>query len=148
MPPAVIGDLSDVDTLVIPTLSNDATLRGLCPDGVFWDIANGAIAFVLLTRPPDAEYAGALDGEEGWLRVQYAVKAVIKSSSVVASNNAAFRIHELLHYGLQDTTAGNYTIMHIERTIPIRYQEVDPSNTAMKWQHHGAQYSVMMCPSN
>ena len=144
----VVSDLSEIDTLLFSTLNNDPTLRGICPDGVFWDIAPGAIAFVLLSRPPDGEFAGALDGKEGWLRVHYAAQAVIKSSSVVASNNAAFRIHELLHYGLQDITAGNYTIMHIERTIPIRYQEIDPSNTAIKWQHHGGQYSVMVCPSN
>ena len=145
MPPAAIGDLSEVDTLIFSTLNNDATLRGIALMGCF-GILPGRSRLSYSARP-----MGNLRGPstaEGWLRVQYAAKAVIKSSSVIASNNAAFRIHELLHYGLQDVTAGHYTIIHIERTIPIRYQEIDPSNTAIKWQHHGGQYSVMVCPSN
>jgi hypothetical protein len=144
--PVVIGDLSEIDTALFTTLANDATLQGLCPGGVFWDVANGAEKFVLLSRSPEIEYANALGNADGWLRVTYTAKAVIKSASVVASNNAAMRIHELLHRGLQDLTAGNYSVMNIERTIPVRYTEVDPQNTAARWQHHGGQYEVMVCP--
>jgi hypothetical protein len=139
-------DLSEIDTVIFTTLNADPALRALVPDGVFWDVATGSLAFVLLSRS-DSEQMGALNHEEGWVRVTYTAKAVIASSSVLAVNDAAFRIHELLQYGLEDLSAGNYTIMHVERTLPIRYTEVDPQNTAARWQHHGGQYEVMVCPT-
>ena len=140
------GDLSEIDTVVFSALNTDPALLALLPDGVFWDVAPGASKFVLLSRS-DGEHANALGGD-GWLRVTYTAKAVIASASVVAANDAAFRIHELLHWGLQDVTAGNYLIMHVERVLPIRYTEVDAQNTAARWQHHGGQYSVMVSPIN
>jgi len=142
----VHADLSAIDAAIYNALASDSALRALMPDGVFWDIAPGADHFVLIARS-DGEHMNALAGEDGWDRVTYTVQAVDRDASVVDVNDAAFRIHELLHYGLQDVTAGNYTVMHIERVLPIRYMEVDPQNTAARWQHHGGQYQVMVCPS-
>lgn len=141
------GDLSEIDTLVYTTLKNDPALTVLLPDGVFWDVAPGGTQFGILSRS-DGERENALGNGDGWERVTYTAKAVIRSSSVVEASNAAFRIHELLHFGLEDVSVGNYTIMHIERTLPIRYTEPDPQNTAVRYQHAGGQYSVMFCPTS
>ena len=141
------SDLSAIDTVIYNALAGDAALQALMPDGVFWDIAPGADHFVSILRS-DGEHMNALGGRDGWDRVTYDVQAVDLSASVMPANNAAFRIHQLLHYGLQDISAGNYTIMHVERIRPIRYMEVDPQNTSARWQHHGGQYEVMLCPSN
>ena len=140
------GDLSEIDTLIYTTLANDPTLQTLLPDGFAWDVAPAATAFGILSRS-DGEHMNALANEDGWDRVTYTAKAVIASASVVTASDAAFRIHQLLERGLQDATAGNYLIMHIERVLPIRYTEVDPQNTAARWQHHGGQYQVMLCPA-
>jgi hypothetical protein len=143
------SDLSEINTAIFTALNSDPTLRALVPDGVFWDLGNaGSTAFVVLSGPSDAEHANALGDADGWDRFTYTAKAVIQSASVTISNNAAFRIHELLHRGLTDLTAGNYRILHVERILPIRYMEVDPQNTAAKWQHHGGQYEVMVCPAD
>lgn len=140
------SDLSAIDAAIYNALAGDTALRALMPDGVFWDIAPGADHFVLIARS-EGEHMDALANEDGWDRITYTVQAVDQSGSVVASNDAAYRIHELLHHGLQDVEAGNYTVMHIARVLPIRYMEVDPQNTAARWQHHGGQYQVMVCPS-
>jgi hypothetical protein len=141
----MVGDLSEIDTLIYTTLANDQALKALLPDGVAWDVAPAATAFGILSRS-DGEHVNALANEDGWDRVTYTAKAVIASSSVAQASNAAYRIHELLERGLQDAEAGNYRVMHIERVLPIRYTEVDPKNTAARWQHHGGQYSVMVSP--
>jgi hypothetical protein len=142
------ADLSAIDNRLLEVLGSDPTLAALLPDGAWFDPAPaGLSAFLVLNRPPEMERANALGDADGWERVQYTVKSVIESSSRGPSNDAAHRIHELLHRGLRETEAGGYRVMHLESLFAITYGERDPTNTAIVYQHNGGQYQVMLCPA-
>lgn len=140
-----MSDSGLVDAAVMEVLANDATLRALCPDGVFWGRAPaGATAFVIAALFDHRE-APALAGDTLYETTVYLVKAVILASSKTPSRTAAARIHALLHGVPLDLTAAGYVAMDVRRLERVAYHEIDPANSST-WHHSGGQYAVMSYP--
>lgn len=138
-----MADASELDAAIVTALANDATLAGLLPDGVFWDIAPSGktrFAIVSLTIHED-EY---LFEGRAFERATYLVKAVDQNVSGAIVKVAAERIEELL----QDVTlvVTGYTHMLTRRIERIRYTEVDEVNADIRWQHRGGRYEVYLSP--
>jgi hypothetical protein len=139
-----MADSSDIDNAVSAKLGGDAELLGLCPNGVYIDLAPpNAERFVLLSMVQaldETTYEGtAIES------VVYAVKAVMKKSAGGDVKAAAARIHALLHE--QPLTVAGYTwmAMHRDEDDPrIRYTEVDDKDPSLIWQHRGGNYRVEM----
>lgn len=138
-----MADSSDIDNALIALLGSDATLLALCPDNVYWEVAPPhAERFVLvslLTARDDTTFDNLAPIEQP----VYAVKAVMMSGAGGKIQDAAERIHELLHN--QTLTVAGYGDMNIHRDEDnprIRYTEVDEKNTAVVWQHRGGNYRV------
>lgn len=139
-----MADTSEIDAALIAMLSSDATLMGLLPDGVWWDVAApGATKFCIVSYAADPEVAYAMP-HPAWESVLYLVKATQQGSSGTDVKAAAKRIRELLH----DTTlvpTGYYPSMLVRYVQPVRYTEVDEA-TDLRWQHRGGHYHVMVTP--
>jgi len=141
-----VADAGLVDAAVMEVLANDATLTGLCPDGVFWGRAPaGATAFVVAALFDHTD-TPALAGITLYETTVYLVKAVILASSKTPSRTAAARIHTLLHGAVLDLTAAGYVAMTCRRVERVAYPEIDPVN-ASTWHHGGGQYEVMAHPA-
>jgi|SRR5262245_29991328 len=139
-----MADSSDVDAALIAKLQADATLMGLMPDGVAWDVAAaGATQFVLVSQIEHSD-TYVLPGPVGWERFLYLVKGVTRGSSGSQVRQAAARIHALLQDGTL-TATGYYPRMVLQQLERIRYTEVDET-TDERWQHRGGHYEVLICP--
>jgi len=139
MPP----DTSAIDAALLETLRNDPTLRGLAPNGVFFDAAPaGSTRFVIVSLV-DAADIGQLGGpayEDLLYAVEYReLKQVAVESTARA---AAQRIRELLDD--QPLTVTGYTWMTTHRERPERFTEVDDLDASIKWNRRGGQYRVQM----
>jgi hypothetical protein len=136
-------DLSDVDAALIAYLSADATLMGLLPHGVYWDLATlGATKYCLVSQLAHDD-EGTIDAGIAWDRITYLVKGVIQGSSGTEVKQAAHRIYELLQDARFPITG--YELTLCERTERVRYVEVEES-TDVRWQHRGGQYEVWVSP--
>lgn len=141
-------DASLVDAAVVTVLANDATLHGLCPDGVFWDLANpGATRFVVVSLFDHQDETG-LDDADLAERTVYLVKAVALIAGGTLVRDAAARIHELLHRApALDLSATGYELMAMRRVHRVRYTETDPVEKSSRWQHRGGQYELWTSPA-
>jgi len=143
MSPTVLADISEVDVAVMNRLSADATLMGIVPGGVFWDVAGaGATKFVIVSQL-DHEPAYAMP-HQMWDRITYLIKATVQGTSGSEVKSAAKRIHELFE-GAVITPTGYYPSMNCQRAQRVRYTEVDEV-TDQRWQHRGGHYELMVCP--
>ena len=132
-------DSSAVDSAVISRLLGDATLQGLMPDGVFWDIAApGKTRFVIVSQVIHEDEASFT--QTAFERFTYLVKAVENSSSGANILAAAARIHVLLHDATFTVTG--YGLMASHRIERVRFTEVDDLNAYVRWQHRGGRYEV------
>ena len=139
-----MADTSEIDAAVMALLQNDATLKSLMPDGVFWDLANtGAQKFVIVSYAADPE-VGYTMPHPVWESLIYLVKATVPGTSGTEVKSAAKRIRELLH-DATITPTGYYPSMLVRYVQPVRYVEVD-EQTDQRWQHRGGHYHVMACP--
>lgn len=138
-------DRSSVDAAIMGKLQADAALMGLLPDGVFWDLApQGMQRFVIVSLADDAASL-ALNNADGFEWPIYQCKAVASVTGGSTMKDAARRIHELLHHGDLDLSAsGGYTLMVMHRVRYVRYTEVDQVDKALRWQHRGGLYEVML----
>jgi hypothetical protein len=142
-----MADASLVDSAVIDVLASDATLIGLCPDGVYWDLAPaGAQSFVIVSLA-DHDDTGGLDSRDLYERTVYQVKAVVESSGGTVARDAAARIQTLLNRATLDLTDAGYTPMACRRIRRIRFTESDPVAPATRWQHRGGQYELTASPN-
>jgi len=140
-----VADLAAVDAALVAVLSADATLQGLCPDGVYRDTAPaGSSRYVivsLITHVTEEGFGAAL-----YERFVYAVKAVLPATTGVDANAAALRIHGLLYRTILAPIAG-YTHMATLRLEPIRYMDGDAIDDDLRYQHAGAQYEISVSPN-
>ena len=142
-----MADRSLVDAALLELLANDAALKVLCPDGVYWDLApHGARAFVVAALLDGSE-TPALDRQTLYERTVYLVKAVVLASGGTVTRDAAARIHQLLHQAELDLTAAGYAAMVLRRLEPVRFTEIDPVDKSARWQHRGGQYELWSYPA-
>jgi hypothetical protein len=138
-----LPDTSAIDAAILALLLNDATLAGLMPDGVYWDVGEeAATQFVVvsqLTHDNVDAMASAIDPAPLFERPTYLVKAVEENASGANVKAAAARIHELMQ-GARLTIAG-YVCMTCRRLERIRYVEIN-QQTAARWNHRGGHYQV------
>lgn len=142
-----MADSGLVDSAVMSRLANDAALKALCPDGVFYGLPPPACRAFVIVMLMDHEDRPGLGGVTLLERAVYLAKAVILSSSGTPAREAAARIHVLLDQAELDLAAAGYQPMacrRIERWRPA--PEVDPVEKSARWQHVGGQYEVTCYP--
>jgi len=145
-----VPDSSTIDGAIIAVLSNDATLKALMPDGVWFDEGPANLtAFVLVSLIAEVTIAdiGVFRAGGGTRRgiEDYYYDVIAKARTTSAGNNAkaaAYRIDQLLED--QALTATGYTWMTTHRVERIRAVEVDDLNTSIHWQQRGGRYRVQM----
>jgi hypothetical protein len=128
---------------LLTLLGNDPTLRGLAPNGVFFDTApSGSTRFVIisLVEAFDVGQFGGTAYEDLLYAVEY---RELKQAAVESTARAAAqRIRELLDD--QPLTVTGYTYMTMHREKPERRTEVDDLDASIKWNRRGGQYRVQM----
>jgi hypothetical protein len=133
-----------VHRALLPRLSGDATLMGLMPDGVYWDISKAGktrLVIVKLMHHDTVDMFGRCAFEQP----SYLVKAVEYSLSPNNVNAAAERIDALLNN--QPLTIDGYGLMTAQYLTDVRYQEPDTTNADQRWQHSGGVYLLMVAPN-
>ena len=139
-----MSDASNVDAALLATLSGDATLAGLMPDGVFFDIAPPNKTRFVIVSQVIYEDTHAM-GETAYEMGLYLVKAVARDDGQGSPvKAAAARIHALLHQ--QDLTITGYSHMVTLREERVRYTEVDSVDHDVRWQHRGGRYAIWVSP--
>lgn len=132
-------DPAAVDAAVLAVLAGDATLAGLLPDGVYFDVAAPrAQAFVVL-RLIDHADEPMLDGGTAYEVHTYRVEAVAPETSGVDINTAAQQIYTLLQNAV--LVPDGYADMRCQRLRRVRDTVVDEV-TNTRWQHRGGDYEV------
>lgn len=137
-------DPNEVDRAVIGALAADATLAGLLPGGVFWDLAPvGSTAFVIVSLSVSRGYDELAQGITSRTFV-YLVKAVAKGTSSAPTAAADARIQAILDRGTLDLAAAGCSLMVARWIDRVRYTE---NVTASEiWQHRGGRYEVTVTP--
>lgn len=134
-------DSSAIDTALLAKLNGDDTLIALMPNGAHWDEAPaGSTRFVIVSLV-DSSDVGQFGGRS-YEDALYLVKAVALSTSGGDVKAAAARIDALLENGTLAPTG--YTLMTMQRESRVRYTEVDEADAAIRWQHRGGRYQVMV----
>jgi hypothetical protein len=143
-----MAESSDIDAALIERLATDATLRALCPDGVYFDLApkdSQRFVHVSLAESLDSW----AQGEPGKRRAQedctYAIQACVVEESAVAAKAAAQRIDELLED--QPLTMTGYRNIAIHRVSRIRLTAADGTDPSLRWQYRGGRYRVAVTPT-
>jgi hypothetical protein len=151
-----MSDSSAIDQALVDLLLNDATLRALLPDGVFWEEAGASmVAGGNATRFVIVSLVDAVDesmfGGRAYEDVLYAVKAVELAASVKHIRAAAARIDALLDPQPPAAPAtlaiAGYGLMVLQREARIRFSEVDDTDTSIRWSHRGGHYRLMAAPT-
>lgn len=130
----------ELDKAVIGVLQNDATLKGLVPDGVFKNEAPpGSKRFVIVSVPSGIDRG--VFGRRGYELRRYMVQAVGLTTMMTLgqANSAGYRIDVLL----QDATltAATYpATATLSRISPIDFDEVDEIDASIRWYHRGGHY--------
>ena len=138
-------DASAVDEALVEVLAGDATLAGLLPDGVFFDVAppqarRFCVVSVVTQRGVPVFGGCAIED------TTYLVKAVcaVGGGGSTPIREAAARIDDLLDDGLLPVPAP-YAFMACFRDDAdgrVRYLEVDDLDKSIRWYHRGARYRV------
>lgn len=145
-----MSDSSAVDNALSDKLRADATLTALMPDGVYIDEAPpGMKRFVLVslvTTRDETMFEGRAFEDN-----LYLVKAVALSTVTADIKAAAARIDALLDpqppAPPATLTIAGYHLMVMKRVSRERRTEVDDTDSAIRWQHRGGQYQVMVAPT-
>jgi hypothetical protein len=139
-------DSGAVDSAVIGLLQNDATLKGLLPDGVFFDSApQGAQRFAIVSISDHADDY-LFEGKKAFERFEYFVKAVIFSNSASDARKACTQIDALLQNADTRLAPTGYRVLRCQRLAYRRYSEPDV-NPAQHWQHEGGNYELDVVPT-
>jgi hypothetical protein len=136
-----VSDSSDVDNALIAKLGGDATLLALVPNGVYYaEAPSGSTRFVIVSLVDEADVPqfGGRSQEDAL----YLVKAVMLSTAGGDIKSAAARIDALLEQGT--LTVSGYNLMTMHREARVRLTEVDDQDAAIRWQHRGGMYRLMV----
>jgi hypothetical protein len=132
-------DSSAIDNALIAKLGGDATLLGICTNGVYWDEApHGSTKFVIVSLVDELDEP--VFGGRGYEDALYLVKAVALSTAGANIQAAAARIDALLED--QALTVSGYTHMVMHRESRVRITEVDEVDASIRWFHRGGHYRV------
>ena len=137
------ADTSAIDAALLAKLA-DPTLTGLCPDGVFFDVAPPSAKRFVIVQLIIHEDTDGFDTPRAWERAVYLVKGVVLASSGGDVKTAAARIDALLQR--VPLTITGYDHMTTLRRERIRYTEVDAVDADIRWQHRGGQYEIFASP--
>jgi hypothetical protein len=138
-------DSSLVEDALMELLRTDATLRGICPDGVWWDSSDvKSKRYVIVSLVDHSDVAAfSEDGQcRAWEDYLFLVKAVVLNSSGSSVGAAAARIDALLND--QPLTVTGFNSMAMFRENRVRNTEQDGENTAIRWLHRGGRYRVQV----
>lgn len=157
-----MADSSDVDAAIVAMLRADPALMTLMPDGVFMDEAGKSIVaggsakrFVLvsLVDEHDEPQFGGRAFEDGLYLVKAVALSVINGAPLPSTTMAAAaaRIDDLLDpqppLPPATLTVPGYGVMVTRRDSRVRSTEVDEVDSAIRWQHRGGRYQVMVAPT-
>lgn len=133
-----------IDTALVGLLEADATLTGLAPGGVFFDIAPTGASEPFLTVTQAASEDGYVVGrtDRRFDDRLYDVQAVAQAVSASTADAAAARVDALLN-GASLNATGHATL-NVQREGRIRYVEGDGDR---RFQHSGGTYAVEMLKS-
>ena len=140
-------DIAVGDAALVAILSGDPTLQSLLPDGVYIDVAPAGKTRVVLVSQIAHQDTEGLGLSSLYQRSVYAVKAVVLAKSPVVADQAAYRIHTLLH-GAGLGTLDGYTHMSTLRVGRIRFAQPDATDADLRWQHSGAHYEIFVSPND
>jgi hypothetical protein len=135
-------DTSDIVAALVMKLSADATLLGLCPNGVYVDEAPpGSTRFVIvhLIEGHDIATFGRRAIEDALYAVEARMLSTVPGANIKA---AAARIDVLLED--QPLTVAGYTWMTLHRENPVRFTEVDDVDPSIRWFRRGGDYRLQM----
>lgn len=138
-------DSTAIDTALVARLSGDATLTGLLPDGVYFDIAAQGkknFAIVSLVIAFDRGRMAVAGKRRASEELLYMVKAVTFGSSGAAAGQAAARIDALLEDA--PLVIPGFTCHSIHRIERIRDTEDDDADASIRWQHRGGRYRLLV----
>lgn len=136
-------DSSAVDNAIVAKLGGDTALLALMPNGAYMDEApQGSTRFVIVSLVDAVDHPQF--GGRAFEDALYLVKAVALSTTNADIKAAAARIDALLDYGTLTVTG--YSLMAMRREERVRFQEVDEVDAAIRWQHRGGRYRVMVSP--
>jgi hypothetical protein len=136
-----------VDAVLVEVLNSDPVLTALCPDGAWWQLGPAGLRAFVTVSIADGTETPALDRDTLYERTIYVVKAVVAGAGNTTSEDAAQRIHELLHHAELDLSPAGYTAMVCRRIEPVNYTEIDPAEKSARWQHRGGQYELVSYPT-
>lgn len=137
-------DSSDVDAALVAKLLGDATLTATMPDGVYFDEGKqGATKFVIVSLVSESDEP--MFNARAYEDAIYLVKAVALGTSGADVKTAAARIDALLDG--QPLAVTGYALMVMQRVERIRYTEVDDVDRAIRWQHRGGRYQIVVSPN-
>lgn len=147
-------DSSNVENALVAKLLADVgvgNLGALMPDGVYIDEAPaGATRFVLVSLVD--EHDTPIFGGRGFEDYTFLVKAVAKTSTTANVKAAAARIDALLDPQPPDPpatlTITGYSLKVLRRVARVRTTEVDGADEAIRWQHRGGRYQVLVAPTS
>jgi hypothetical protein len=135
-----VSDSSDIENALIAKLAADATLLGLCPNGVYYDEApTGSTRFVIVSLVDEVDEP--MFGARAFENAMYLVKAVMLSTAGGNIKDAAARIDALLEQ--QPLTVSGYGVSLMRRDSRVRLTEVDDIDNKIRWFHRGGRYQVV-----
>jgi hypothetical protein len=138
-------DYGAVDSAVIALLGNDPTLKGLCPDGVFFSMAPQAARRFVVISVTDHENIPMFEGGIAFGRFEYLIKAVIFSTSSSDARKAGTQIDALLMNGEAALAPVGFKVARCQCANYRRYSEPDV-NPDQRWQHDGGEYAIDVMP--
>lgn len=139
-----MADTAAVGAAIIARLLTDPTLTALMPDGVFRDIGPSSKSrFVVVSQTSHEDHYQF--GGPAWEILLYTIQARVRDTTGADVNTAKARIHTLL----QDAalTVTGYTLMRLQRTIDLRYADIDPDDNDARWQYGGGVYEIWVAPT-
>jgi len=130
-----------IDSALLARLQGDATLAGLMPDGVYFNVAAPGRTRFVLVGIFDAIDEGIFR-QRGYENTLYFVKAVglSRATTIGTMKQAAHRIDELLE--LQPLTIADYSFMDCVREERLADTVPDPVDLSLFWFHFGGHYRV------
>lgn len=137
-------DTQAVDQALFAKLSNDVTLTGLAPGGVYSETApQGVSKPYVIVRQVDSDDFYA-QGSKALEEIQYEVTGVDQSTSKVSVQAVANRIQALL----QDVTLTitDYSCVNVKRIKKVNYTEIH-AGSDRRYQHLGGLYNVLVEPT-
>ena len=139
-----VADVAAIDAALVATLTSDATLGTLLPDGVYLDVAPAdKTRFVIVQHQTTADTEGFR--ETLYEEARYTVTARVLAATGIDVNTAARRIHELL----KDATLliAGYVHSSTLRVERVKFTEVDAIDNDIRWQIAGGDYELFVSPT-